>query len=384
MYRLPNLLIRTYSAVAAFYCALALCCVVSISQAQPTDTSMTLQDLKGEHIGLPALPQDLPSDRYIHATPNDLQEYINDKIVLIDIWDYTCVNCIRTLPYIRSWHEKYKDLGLAIIGVHTPEFEFAKLRSNVDSAVNQYGLTHPIILDNNFAIWDAMANKYWPAKYLYDTRRKLRTQHFGEGQYHEFERFIQKLLLERDPNVKLPALTPIQSETDAPGAVCYRTSPEMYLGFERSRFGNEDEVEPNITKVYMHTGDIERDKVTLVGTWQIKRQHARPGGGDTASILLSYQAKEVNMVVKPEGKGAIKVLVEQDHGPLPLSDRGTDIIEENGKTYLVVDRPRMYNVVNNKTFSRYMLKLSSNDPNLAAYSFTFTTACMTPESEDQD
>lgn len=357
-----------------------------------SELAKTIKDLGGEHIRMPHLPLGYPAEQYINVAPSEIPNLIKGKIVLLDVWDYTCVNCIRTLPYIQSWHEKYKDLGLVIIGIHTPEFEFAKSRANVDTAMKRFGLTYPTILDNDYEIWDSLANRYWPAKYIFDTKSKLRAEHFGEGEYHEFEAFIQKLLIERDPNVKLPELTPLVRATDKPGAVCYRTSPEMYMGFERSRFGNEDDVEANKDKRYIAKEPYEPDKVYLEGPWIVKRQFASPGNiqnpDDTARIIVSYQAKEVNLVIRPVESLAemfepIKVYVEQDFGSLAPHDRGADIREENGRTYVLIDpssaSARMYQLVNNKTFSRYTLKLSTRSQLFAAYAFTFTTECIPPE-----
>lgn len=356
------------------------------------ELTKSIKDLGGEHIRMPRLPLEYPAERYINITAPELPKLMKDKIVLIDVWDYTCVNCIRTLPYIQSWHEKYKDLGLVIVGIHTPEFEFAKSRANVDSAMTRFGLTYPTILDNEYEIWDSLANRYWPAKYIFDTKNKLRAEHFGEGEYHEFEAFIQKLLLERDPNVRLPQLTPLIRATDKPGAVCYRTSPEMYMGFERSRFGNEDDVEANKEKRYVAKEPYDPDKVYLEGPWEVKRQFAKPANnipaGDTARIIVSYQAKEVNLVIRPVETEAgspspIKLYIEQDFGPLARHDWGADVREENGQPYILIDptstSARMYQLVNNKTFSRYTLKLSTTSPRFAAYAFTFTTDCIPPE-----
>jgi thiol-disulfide isomerase/thioredoxin len=341
-----------------------------------------IKDLRGEHIRMPRLPLDYPADRYIHVSAHELPALMKDKIVLLDVWDYTCVNCIRTLPYIQSWHEKYKDLGLVIIGIHTPEFEFAKQRANVETEMRRFGLTHPVILDNEYEIWDSLANKYWPAKYIFGTDNKLRAEHHGEGEYHEFEAFIQKLLLERDPSVVLPELTPLLRATDVPGAVCYRTTPELYLGFERSRYGNETQVEVNKPKFYAAIEPHTPDSAHLEGMWEVKRQFAKPVGGDTSRLIVSYQAKEVNLVIRPERTQGFKVYVEQDFGPLAPADFGRDILRESdGRAYIWVDQPRMYQIVNNKTFSRYTLKLASNSPDFCAYAFTFSTDCVPPDAE---
>src|SRR6187455_1925192 len=134
--------------------------------AERAKLAASLEDLKGEHVKMPKLPFGYDASRYINTSSQELQESLKGKVVLIDIWDYTCVNCIRTLPYIQSWAEKYKDKGLVILGVHSPEFAFEKEAGNLEMAVKKFALTYPIIADNDFEIWNSLANKYWPAKYI--------------------------------------------------------------------------------------------------------------------------------------------------------------------------------------------------------------------------
>ena len=195
-----------------------------------------LSDLKDEHIKMPSLP-DIES-KYWFSTGDTLD--LKGKVVLVDFWDYTCVNCIRTLPYLKEWYSKYKDDGLVILGVHSPEFEFAKRRENVVEALNKSGIDYPVVMDNDFKIWTLFGNQYWPAKYLFDEDGTLRYVHFGEGGYGNFEEAIQKLLKEANPNVKLPAIMAPVRATDVPGAVCYRTTAETYLGYERGSIGNKE------------------------------------------------------------------------------------------------------------------------------------------------
>jgi len=364
---------------------------VKASTSDTTRTSSTLpkereelanklEDLRGEHINMPPLPTNYEASRYINVSPQQItKEQLKGKLVLLDIWDYTCVNCIRTLPYIKEWNNKYKDKGLVIIGVHSPEFEFEKTPGNLDSAVKKFGLDYPIIADNDFEIWKSMANNYWPAKYLFDYNGKLRAAHFGEGEYQEFEAFIQKVLLEHDSTLSLPELTPHVRETDKPGAVCYRPTPETYVGFARSHYGNETTPNPNKPTTFTLPKELDRDQLYLSGSWVVKREYAYPEGNAPSSMVMSYQAKEVNLVIHPIGGADFKVEVEQDGRPVPNADRGIDLIEENGKTYLKIDGPRMYNIISNSTFNRFTLRLTSDSPKFGAYAFTFTTACRPPE-----
>src|SRR5712692_787341 len=164
----------------------------------------------------------LEGGEWIQQGPVELAQLRGHRIVLLDFWDYTCVNCIRSLPYVSEWHRRYAATGLVVVGVHAPEFS----------------LDYPIVLDNSYAIWRAYSNRYWPAKYLIDAQGRLRYYHFGEGLYQETEKQIQKMLSELDPTAQFPPpITPIR-ETDQPGAVCYRVTPELYLGYARGQFGN--------------------------------------------------------------------------------------------------------------------------------------------------
>jgi thiol-disulfide isomerase/thioredoxin len=149
--------------------------------------------------------------------------------VLVDFWDYTCVNCIRTLPYVSEWHRRYSPHGLTVIGVHAPEFSFAKELDGVKRAIEQFGIEYPVVMDNGYSIWQAYANRYWPAKYLSDHEGYIRYYHFGEGAYEETERAIQSLIRKVRPEAELPEPMPPVREDDSPGAVCYRVSRRSTL-----------------------------------------------------------------------------------------------------------------------------------------------------------
>jgi thiol-disulfide isomerase/thioredoxin len=160
---------------------------------------------------------------WLNSTPLSFRQ-LRGRAVLVDFWDYTCVNCIRTLPYVQAWHERYRDKGLTVIGVHTPEFTFAQYESNVERGIREFGLTYPIVIDSDREIWKAFANRYWPTRYLLDQGGYLRYGHFGEGGYGECEQVIQELLREIDPDLNLPAFMEPVREADQAGAICYRAS----------------------------------------------------------------------------------------------------------------------------------------------------------------
>ena len=189
--------------------------------------------------------------RQVHA-PEFGQQWLNSpplsiralrgRVVLIDFWDYTCVNCIHTLPYVREWNRRYRDRGLTVIGVHAPEFFFARTAENVIQAAKEFQIEYPILLDNEYEVWKAFANRYWPAKYLIDKDGYMRYFHPGEGNYAETECMIQQLLREIDPAVSLPPVMEPVRALDKPEAltVCERPTPELYLGYKRGRIANAE------------------------------------------------------------------------------------------------------------------------------------------------
>ena len=370
--------------------AIVLAAIAGCTNAKTMDTTQTkfpperaelakqVEDLKSQHVHMPPLPTNYDLARYLNVTPAALRDSLKGKVVLIDIWDYTCVNCIRTLPYIKEWKTRYKDKGLIVIGVHSPEFEFEKEPKNLDSAVKSFGLTYPVIADNDYQIWNSLANQYWPAKYLFDKDGILRAEHFGEGDYQSFEAFLQKILIERDSTIGLPELVQPVRETDKPGAVCYRPTPETYVGSARSHLGNDAEAAIGKAHRYSVPEKLTKDLLYLEGNWTVQREYAHPAEASNASLVIDYQAKEANLVIHPLEKSGFKVWITQDDKPVPKEDRGADIREENGKTYLLIENPRMYYIMNNSGFGRHTLRITSDDPNFGAYAFTFTTACKAP------
>jgi thiol-disulfide isomerase/thioredoxin len=341
-----------------------------------------MQDLEDRHIIMPSLPE--MSAKYWFNADDTLN--LKGKVVLIDFWDYTCVNCIRTLPYLEEWYRRYKDNGLIILGVHSPEFEFAKSRKNVAEAIQRFDIKYPVVMDNNFEIWDRFGNQYWPAKYLFDKNGVLRYVHFGEGEYGNFEAAIQKLLKEVHPHLNLPPIMKPIRATDTPGAVCYRTTPETYLGYERGSLGNKEGYARNKTVLYSEPRTIEKDRFYLVGEWEVKPQFIRYAGtAGQGKLIINYIAAEANLVIEEyhgialSDSGAFRVYVYQDGKPLPKEDWSRDIqVDASGRTYINVHEARMYYLVKNKEYGRHVLVLQPTSDKFAAYAFTFVTACQSP------
>ena len=328
---------------------------------------------------------------WINSEPLMLSE-LRGKVVLIDFWTYTCVNCIRTLPYLKIWHSKYADDGLVIVGVHSPEFEFEKNLENVQKAVADYGIGWAVALDNDFKTWRAYENRYWPAKYLIDKDGIIRYTHFGEGGYAETEIKIQELLMETgvDP-ISLEPGQLLDQELD-PTYKSDRSAKltrELYGGWERgyndARFGFGGGyvgqmgyyIRPDIEISYVDEGEYEDDKIYLQGPWYNgpeSLRHFRETSNYEDYLFLRFSAKSVNAVIKPEGEGAqpFKVLVTLEGKPLTAENKGDDVvIDEDGRSFLYVNGPKMYAVVEAPSYGTYDLKLSSNSPHFALFAFTF-------------
>jgi hypothetical protein len=236
------------------------------------------------------------------------------------------------------------------------------------AAIAQFGLDYPIVLDNSYAIWRAYSNRYWPAKYLIDTQGRLRYYHFGEGLYQETETQIQKLLSELDSTAQFPPpLEPIR-DSDQPGAVCYRVTPELYLGYARGQFGNPAGVVRDKSFDYKDPGRYIEGAAYLSGRWTVSEESAR-ADDLAATLILRYTAMDVNLVMAPPPNGAVRVELlsgEDQHA-------GSDAVAQNGRCFITVDRPRMYSLIANPSVVSGSLRLKMLDPGVTAYAFTFVS-----------
>jgi thiol-disulfide isomerase/thioredoxin len=297
---------------------------------------------------------------------------LRGKVVLIDFWDYTCVNCIRTFPYIKEWYRRYSPLGLVIIGVHTPEFDFAKQPKNVEQAAKRFGLKYPIVLDNDYAIWHAFHNQYWPRHYLIDKNGVIIYDHIGEGGYEHTEAQIQRALREIDPHARLPKVMEPVRGPDKPGAVCYPTTPELYAGHDRGVLGNPEGYRPGLEVNYLDPGHHRDGEIYAAGRWQSAPEALISTSDRPAQISLRYHAIDLNVVLRPERGEPLRVTVTQDGRPVAKSAAGDDLrVADNGATYLEVDQPRMYQVTRNPEFGTHELSLTVDRPGLGVYAFTF-------------
>ena len=277
--------------------------------------------------------------RWINSTPLTLAG-LSGRVVLVDFWTYSCINCLRTLPYLSKWHTRYRDRGLTIVGVHSPEFAFERVPANVRENAEKLGLDYPIALDNEFATWEAWHNQYWPAKYLIDRDGRVRYYHFGEGDYAETERAIRELLGTDLP----PALGAREAEVDG-----LLVTPETYLGYRRlARYGGEAVI-PGVERTYRLPSRLYASEFAFGGRWTV--EHERAVAGRDARLRLAYRARDVFLVLS--GRGAVEVLVDGKR------DRRVHVRGD-----------RLYTLVNRVTGGDHLLELRVGK-GVSAYAFTF-------------
>lgn len=357
---------RNWAAAAALVVVLGGCAM----EAGPSEAKARAPEFEGA-----------PTD-WINSGPLSMAEIVRThkrpdgkpvSAILVDIWEYTCINCIRTMPYLKEWNTRYADKGLLIVGIHTPEFGFAKDRTHVADAAKRFGLTYPILVDSDYRNWNAYHNQYWPRHFLIDAKGNIVHDQVGEGNYADTERRIQQLLKAGNPAVVLPKPMPVVRDTDRPGAVCYPVTPETYLGYQRGKLGNRGGHQNDKAVSYNDPGIYEDGIPMARGVWKATHEamiHTRNAEGDY--IALKYHALEVYAVIKPEGGKPVRVYVSQDGKSLPKADAGVDVrFDEGGRAYLNVDTPRMYSVVKNAKFGQHVLGLSSPSEGFGLYAYTF-------------
>jgi cytochrome c biogenesis protein CcdA/thiol-disulfide isomerase/thioredoxin len=285
---------------------------------------------------------------------------LKGKVVLVDFWTYTCINCIRTLPYITSWYDKYKDQGLVVVGVHTPEFEFEKNTKNVSSAIEQYKIHYPVAQDNEYSTWDNYNNHYWPAKYLIDANGYIRYVHFGEGKYEETEMAIQALLKEAGSAVSA-SLEDIPD--DSPKE---RVSPETYLGSKRSEFFYPLKFLSNGIKTFELDENITKNSYSLGGEWEITDEYAK--SGKDSVLEYNFYANKVFLVMRPGSGTESKVKVFLDGNLVDELNSGEDAVGG----IVNIDSDRLYNLIDLKgNYGDHILRMEFEDSGVEAFAFTF-------------
>jgi cytochrome c biogenesis protein CcdA/thiol-disulfide isomerase/thioredoxin len=307
--------------------------------------------------------------QWLNSPPLTAQA-LKGKVVLVDFWTYSCINCLRTLPYVKAWAEKYRDQGLVVIGVHAPEFAFERDVGNVTKAMKDLGINYPVAIDNDYRIWRAFNNEYWPAHYFADAQGRIRYHHFGEGEYAESERVIQQLLREAgatkvadgliNANAEGVQLAPDMGEVQ---------SPETYVGYQRSEhFVPESSLMPDKVATYSPPSQLALNDWSLGGQWSVGSERAT-SSAPASRIVYRFHARDLHLVLGPGADGKpvrFKVLID---GKAPGDAHGTDVAPDGSGS---VTEQRLYQLVRqtgsvtDRTFSIEFL-----DPGVSAYAFTF-------------
>jgi cytochrome c biogenesis protein CcdA/thiol-disulfide isomerase/thioredoxin len=295
---------------------------------------------------------------------------LRGHVVVIDFWTYSCINCLRALPYVKAWYEKYRDKGLVVIGIHAPEFAFEKDLRNVRREVKDLGVTYPVAVDNDYKLWRAFGNEYWPAHYFVDANGKIRHTHFGEGEYDESERVIQQLLEEAGGG-NLPADLVSATGTGAALAAdeTHVLSPETYIGHARAdSFASPGGQVPGVAHDYSALAKLALNQWALEGNWTVGEESAVENAA-SARILFHFQARDLHLVLGPGPDGKpIRFRVRLD-GAAPGADHGADIDADGNGT---VSEERLYQLIRQSGDIRdRVFEIEFLDPGVVGYAFTF-------------
>lgn len=273
------------------------------------------------------------------------------KVVLLDFWTFSCINCQRTLPYLNAWYEKYKDYGLTIIGMQTPEFDFEKDKGNVQKAVTQYGVKYPVVLDNDFSTWNAYNNQYWPEHYLIDIDGFVTDRHIGEGGYEDTEKKIQALLRERAARLGLPDNIPTSIVTNASAQIS-ANSPETYFGWARNEFLGNGARQQQGDQTLKLPASIFPNTLYLDGTWNFQSEYAVSKG--PAKIVYKYKAKNIFFVAHSAKPMTVNILKDgKPAGSIKVKDAG------------------LYDISKDEVMGEHTIELDIPEAGLEAFTFTF-------------
>lgn len=302
-------------------------------------------------------------------------------IILVNFWAYTNGSSIRSLPYLQEWHRRYKDFGLVVVGVHTPEFSFARDPALVRKAIERLNILYPVVTDNDFLVWSSFRNRVLPTHYLIDKDGFIRYIQAGEGAYQNFEHAIHSLLVEAGYRGELPIVMEPIHEEDKPGAVCYRATPTVFGGYQKGTIGNVEGISPELISHYEDPNLYLEGRLYLGGDWLVTRDYVKlqDEEGKGGTVTVSYRAKEVKAVIKSDGESKFQVFVQQDSRYLLPAEKGDDIrFDSEGRSYLLIGEPKLYSIVKNAEFGEHFLRLITRSNGFVLYAISFVS-CVIPE-----
>ena len=317
--------------------------------------------------GIRKAPNLVGISHYLNTSIEELEKKMKDKVILYDIWTYSCINCIRTLPFITSWDEKYSDNGLLIIGIHSPEFEFEKDPKNVKMAIEKYNISYPVVMDNNMETWKAFENNYWPRKYIADHEGNLRYDHIGEGDYQKTEKIIQQLLNERAIAMSIENISEDQLVIIEEFEHTLFRTPELYFGYKfaqnRNQLGSDEGFQPEKIVKYNEPNNIELNKFYPIGDWK-NHKDSMELTESTGSIKMSFNAKEVNIVT--ENNAQLEIFL--DGVELTKKFAGSDISFGNK---IDVSNAGMYNIISTENSISHEMEIIVDGKGFQIFTFTF-------------
>jgi len=329
----------------------------------------------GLHVASDQLPDEgeLPSfdgvTGWLNSPPLTAPD-LHGKVVVVNFWTYTCINWLRQLPYLRAWSEKYSGLGLVVIGVHTPEFSFESNAENVGQAVQEMRIDYPVATDNNYSVWRAFGNHYWPALYFADAQGRIRHHHFGEGEYRQSEMVIQQLLADAGSGGAGDGLVSVEARgVEAPADWDTLRSQETYTGFERAEeFASPDRTVPGKPHDYRIPARFLVNQWALSGNWTIEEEAATLNT-ENGQVACRFHARDLNLVMGPAASGRpVRFRVVIDGQP-PSEAHGTDVDSDGNGT---ITQQRLYQLIRQpRPITDRTVEVTFLDPGAQAYSFTF-------------
>lgn len=334
-------------------------------------TALPAENRAGAAAALPDLgpaPSLDGAARWLNSPPLTMAE-LRGKVVLVDFWTYSCINCLRAAPYVTAWADKYQNRGLVVVGVHAPEFAFERDPANVADAVRRLGIHYPVALDNAFAIWRSFSNHYWPAHYLIDAKGRVRQRHFGEGDYDGTEQAIQALLREAGANGAVGDLVrPAADGVSRAAAEADDRSPETYLGYERTERLASGAILPDQTADYRAPAGLGPDQWSLDGRWTIEAERAILAG-DQGRIAYRFHARDLHLVLGPRPDGRpVRFQVRIDGAP-PGDAHGVDVGPDGAGQ---ITGQRLYQLIRQPgPIADHTFSIEFLDPGATAYAFTF-------------
>jgi len=357
--------------------------LASSEPISPPSPGRNLPDVS--QLGSPSPDVTVVASLWINSPPLRMGQ-LRGKVVLIDFWEYTCINCIRTFEQNKKWYERYHKYGFEIIGVHDPEFDIAYHAANVRAAVKRFSLPYPVFVDPDFQLWNSYHNDSWPSRFLVDSKGIVRFHRDGEGADPAFEHSIQRFLLEAHPGLKFPPDYTIAPEPDFSAPSCGIPTPEMYVGDWSGRgiLSNLEGYHDGKTIRYKLPANINDGQAAVSGAWETDKNgmiyRGKDGGAHTAPdrLVMRYHARELYAVINVSHGHPSALYVQQDGKDLTAAEKGVDVrFDAQGRSYIEVREPRMYYLVQNPAFGAHTVTLTPTKPGLTINSFTFGNDCQT-------